>query len=158
MKGMLKMLLENRKAFQKNQKTLQKKLDNQEKELTYLRNVSEVDSVDGYEGGMGSVEHRPMRRKKKPRTGRLSEIIGYNADLPIAPEPAPTNSQRSKFVREVDIPDKELVSSRRILRQENYGDPATNPKTYNANMKLATQPLSIKLGVTNGHNILPNSC
>ena len=50
MKGMLKMLLDNQKAFQKTQKNLQKKLDDQEKELTSLRNVSEEDSVDRYEG------------------------------------------------------------------------------------------------------------
>ena len=76
---MLKLLLAN-------QKTLQKKLDNQQKELTTLRNVSEEDSLDGYDIIMGSVKYMPRRRKKKPRTGRLSEIIGYDADLPIAME------------------------------------------------------------------------
>ena len=151
MNGMLKLML-------KNQETLQKKLDDQQKELTSLRNMSEEDSVDGHKGGVGSMEYRPRRKKKKPRTGRLSETIGYDADKPIAPEPAPTNSQRSKFARISDIPDKDLVNSRLILRQDNYGDPSTNPKTCNANMKLATQPLLVKLGVTDGHNILPNSC
>ena len=148
---MLKLLLDN-------QKTLQKKLDDQQKELTTLRNVSEEDSLDGYDIVLGSVEHRPRRRKKKPRTGRLSEITGYDADLPIALEPAPTHSQKSKFVRQSDIPDKDLVNSQLILHQENYGDPATNSKTYNANMKLATQPLSVLLGVTDGHKIIPSSC
>ena len=76
-----------------------------------MRNVSEKDSMDRYEGGMGSVEYRPRRRRKKPRTGQLSEIIGYDADKPVAPEPAPTNSQRSKFVRISDIPDEDLVNS-----------------------------------------------
>ena len=120
--------------------------------------MSEEDSLDGYEGGMGSVKYRPRRRKNKPRIGRLSEIIGCDADKPTAPGPAPTNSERSKFVRISDIPDKDLVNSRLILRQENYGDPSTNPKTYNTNVKLVTQPLSVKLGVTDGHEILPNSC
>ena len=58
------MLLENQKAFQKNQKTLQKKLDDQEKELTSLRNVSEVDSLDEYDVGMSSVDFRLRRRKR----------------------------------------------------------------------------------------------
>ena len=68
MTGILKLLLNNQKTFQDNQKTLQKKLDDQEKELTSLRNVSEEDSVDEYDGGMSSVDFRPRRRKKKERT------------------------------------------------------------------------------------------
>ena len=93
-----------------------------------MRQVEEEDSEDEYDDGMSRVDFRPRRRKKKQRTGRLSEILGYDADLPIAPEPAPTNSQRSKFVREEDIPDKELANSCLVLCQENYGDPTTSPK------------------------------
>ena len=158
MKGMLKMLLNNQKAFQKTQKTLQKKLDDQEKELVSLRHVSEEDSEDKYDDGMSRVDFRPRRRKKKQRTGQLSDILGYNVDHPIAPEPAPINSQRSKFVRQADISNEELANSCLILRQDNYGDPFISPKTHSANMKLATEPLSVKLGVTDGHKILPSSC
>ena len=83
MKGMLKMLINNQKAFQKTQNTLQKKLDDQEKELVSLRNVSEEDNVNKYDGEMSGMNFRPRRRKKKQRTGQLSEILGYNADLPV---------------------------------------------------------------------------
>ena len=104
------------------------------------------------------MDFRPRRKKQKQRTGRLSEILGYNADLSIAPEPKPTNTQRSKFVLNEDIPDKELINSCLVLRQENYGDPTTSPKQYSASMKMATEPLAVKLGVTDGHQILPSSC
>ena len=147
MKGMLKLLLDN-------QKTLQKKLDDQQEELTSLMNVSEEDSLDNkYNIRLGRVECRPRRRNKKQRTGQLSNIIGYDANLSIAPEPAPTNSQKFKFVRYSDIPGEDLVNSQLILCQENYRNPATNPKTHTANMKLATQPLSVLLGVTYGHRM-----
>ena len=124
-----------------------------------MRNVPEENSLDErYTIGLGSVECRPRRRKKKQKTGRLSNIIGYGAALPISPEPAPTDAQKSKCIRHSDIPDKDMVNSRLVLRQENYGNPATSPKTHNANMKLVTQPLLVLLGVTDGFKILPGSC
>ena len=78
MKGLRKMLLDNQKAFQVTQKALQKKLENQEKELQTLRHVSEPDSEEDYDGGVSGVDCRPRRKKKKQRTGRLSEILGYD--------------------------------------------------------------------------------
>ena len=77
MKGLLKMLLENQKTFQKTQKALQKKLENQEKELQTFRQVSEPDSDEDYNSGVTGVDNRPRRKKQKRRTGRLSEILGY---------------------------------------------------------------------------------
>ena len=157
-KGLLKMLLDNQKAFQVPQKALQKKLESQEKELQTLRHVSEPDSDEDYDTGVSGVDFRPRRKKKRQRIGRLSETLGYDADLSISPEPKPTNTQRSKFVLNEDSPDKDLINSCLVLRQENYGDPTTSSKQNSASMKLATEPLAVKLGVTDGHKILPSSC
>ena len=65
MKDLLKMLLVNQKTFQKTQEALQKKLENQERELQTLRQVSEPDSDEDFNTGVGGVDFRPRRKKQK---------------------------------------------------------------------------------------------
>ena len=88
----------------------------------------------------------------------MSNILGYDAASLVSPEPAPADTQRSKFVYHSNIPDKDMVNGRLVLCQENYGDPTNSSKTCNDNMKLVTQPLLVLLGVTDGFKIILSSC
>lgn len=58
---------------------------------------------------------------------------------------APKSAQAAKFVRDVDVPDNEMLEGQVVLRREDYGEPGSSE--YRKNMQMATYALAEKFGV-----------
>ena len=65
-----------------------------------------------------------------------------------------TGSQKSKFVRETDVPDSLLLTVEVTLRKEDYGEPGTSE--YRKNRQMATHALEQKFGVAR-HKIVSDA-